>query len=316
MAIPVITTLSNRVAISCRPYRSAGLNFTYNSVPAAEVETEACPVTYTFQAAKEVLLASSMQDGGRKREDLHALRVRADVGSGHMEEKQNEISLLALHFDDMGQTERQSQHQRPWQGVRQSVGDPEVHANLRSIDAAVKGQGGPYQSFQTPVVEGCSGGHSPLATVRQAANVRDSVTAYGDDAPGPGAEGKDSDQLPRVWGPAQVPAAAVAQATAHPLEASEPSFLKGVWTTACDEELMRKVMNADCESSPDADVAPETMVRHLQHCVQTKPHSVVFRYLPGIGQGIKEMTFETLGEKVRKCAQANILTKSTLHRDF
>ena len=150
-------------------------------------------------------------------------------------------------------------------------------------------QGGPQQSvsFQTPVVKDRSGDHSPLASVRQAANVR------------------------TFWGPAQAPAAEIAQATACTLETAEPS-LKGVWTTACDEKLMRKEMKDDAESSPDRDVPPETMVRHLQHCIQTKPHSVVFRYLPGMGQGIREMTFETLGEKVRKCAQAHILKKVLL----
>jgi long-chain acyl-CoA synthetase len=180
---------------------------------------------------------------------------RLQVGdSGHMGAPENGFTLLPAHLDD-----------------------------------AVKGQGSPQQSFsfQTPVVKDRSGDHSPLASVRQAANVR------------------------TFWGTAQVPAAAIAKATACPLELSEPS-LKGVWTTACDEKLMRKEMKDDGENSPDTDVPPETMVRHLQHCVQTKPHSVVFRYLPGMGQGIREMTFETLGEKVRKCAQAQILKKSTL----
>jgi hypothetical protein len=165
----------------------------------------------------------------------------------------------------------------------------------RSEDLLMKGraalderQGGPQQSvsFQTPVVKDRSGDHSPLASVRQAANVR---TLWG----------------PDMLLPARVPA------TAYPVETSEPS-LKGVWTTACDEKLMRKEMKDDAESSPDRDVPPETMVRHLQHCIQTKPHSVVFRYLPGMGQGIREMTFETLGEKVRKCAQAHILKKVLL----
>lgn len=79
---------------------------------------------------------------------------------------------------------------------------------------------------------------------------------------------------------------------------------KGVWTTLCTDELMRK-SHLDSSNS-DADFPPETMLRRMQNMVQNHGRNIVFRHIVNDLSDVVEMSFEMLGEKVRRCAQALI----------
>ena len=75
------------------------------------------------------------------------------------------------------------------------------------------------------------------------------------------------------------------------------------WTTIHTDKLMRK-----CQGVSGDDFPPETMIRRLQHSVQQHGDRVVFRQLPDAQTGADplEVTYEALGNQVRKCAQALI----------
>jgi len=80
---------------------------------------------------------------------------------------------------------------------------------------------------------------------------------------------------------------------------------KGVWTTLCTDELMRKI-HLDGNNNSHTDFPPETMLRRLQYMVQTHGSNIVFRHIIHGTSDAFEMSFEMLGEKVRRCAQALI----------
>jgi len=80
---------------------------------------------------------------------------------------------------------------------------------------------------------------------------------------------------------------------------------KGVWTTVCTDELMRKI-HLDGNNNSQTDSPPKTMLRRLQYMVQTHGSNIVFRHIIHGTSDVLEMSFEMLGEKVRRCAQALI----------